>query len=61
MTFVDRVRRPWLIAGGLLSCGALVGTLTALQSFDLGTENRAGLGACVAIIFLFQITFSLTL
>ncbi|KAJ5652681.1 hypothetical protein N7507_010107 [Penicillium longicatenatum] len=61
MTFVDRVRRPWLIAGGLLSCGALVGTLTALQSFYLGTENRAGLGACVAIIFLFQAAFSLAL
>lgn len=61
MTFVDRVRRPWLIAGGLLGCGSLVGILTALQSFYLGTENRAGLGACVAIIFLFQATFSLTL
>ncbi|KAJ5131991.1 hypothetical protein N7448_006149 [Penicillium atrosanguineum] len=61
MTFVDRVRRPWLIAGGLLGCGALVGILTALQSFYLGTENRAGLGACVAVIFLFQATFSLTL
>lgn len=61
MFFVDRVRRPWLIAGGLLSCGALVGTLTALQSFYLGSANRGGLGACVAIIFLFQAAFSLAL
>lgn len=61
MFFVDRVRRPWLIAGGLLGCGALVGILTALQSFYLGTENRGGLSACVAIIFLFQATFSLAL
>ncbi|KAJ5664774.1 uncharacterized protein N7477_007222 [Penicillium maclennaniae] len=61
MTFVDRVRRNWLIAGGLLGCAALVGTLTALQSFYLGTDNRPGLSACVAIIFLFQATFSLFL
>jgi MFS family permease len=61
MSFVDRVPRPWLIGGGLLSCGALVGILAALQSFYLDTENRAGLGACVAIIFLFQATFSLAL
>lgn len=61
MAFVDRVRRHWLIAGGLLGCGSLVGILAALQSFYLGSENREGLGACVAIIFLFQVMFSLTL
>lgn len=61
MAFVDRVRRPWLISGGLLGCASLVGILTALQSFYLGTENRGGLGACVAMIFLFQATFSLCL
>lgn len=61
MAFVDRVSRPLLIAGGLLGCGTLVGILSALQSFYLGTENRGGLSACVAMIFLFQATFSLFL
>ncbi|KAJ6110223.1 hypothetical protein N7486_002458 [Penicillium sp. IBT 16267x] len=61
MAFVDRVRRPWLIAGGMLGCAAIMGALAALQSFYLGTSNRAGLSGCVTLIFLFQATFSLFL
>ncbi|KAJ5715905.1 uncharacterized protein N7483_013086 [Penicillium malachiteum] len=60
MTFVDRVPRHRLIASGLFGCGTLVGILSALQRFYLDSSNRAGLSACVAIIFLFQATFSLT-
>lgn len=60
MAFVERVRRHWLIASGLFGCGTLVGILAALQRFYLGGTDNTGLGACVAIIFLFQATFSLT-
>ena len=58
LTFVDRVRRPWLIGGALLSCATVLAVLTVLQSIYLDTDNKAGLSACVAMIYLFQAVFA---
>ena len=61
MSFVDRVKRPRLIAGGFLITAAVMATEMALQRYYIGTEDRGGLIACAAMIFLFQTTYSLFL
>ena len=61
LSFVDRVPRPRLIGIALLSCAATVAILTALQSTYLGTDNKAGLIACVVMIYLFQAIFAAAL
>lgn len=61
MTFVDRVPRNKLISLGFISCSITVSILTALQSHYIGTTDRSGLIACVAMIFLFQTVYSLFL
>jgi Sugar (and other) transporter len=58
MLFVDRIKRPTLIATGFIACATLMSIETALQKFYIGTTNRGGLIACALIIFLFQATFS---
>lgn len=58
MGIVDRIPRNKLISLGLLSCSITVSILTALQSHYIGTTERSGLIACVAMIFLFQTVYS---
>jgi MFS family permease len=61
MTFVDRVKRVWLISFGLLACALSMATEMILQRFYLSTTNKHGLAAAAAMIFIFQMTFSLFL
>jgi MFS family permease len=61
MTFVDRVKRVWLISFGLLACALLMMVEMLLQRFYLTTTNKPGLSAAAAMIFIFQTTFSLFL
>ncbi len=61
MTFVDKVKRPHLIACGFFVTAVVMAGETALQSFYLGTDNRGGLIACATLILLFQTTYSLFL
>lgn len=61
MSFVDRVKRPILIAGGFIVVAAVMATEMALQRYYIGSSDRSGLIACAAVIFLFQTTYSLFL
>lgn len=61
MAFVDRVKRPHLIAGGFFVTACVMSAETALQKFYLNSNERPGLIACTAMIFLFQTTYSLFL
>jgi hypothetical protein len=61
MTFVDRVRRPPLIAGGFIAVAAVMATNMALQKFYIGSSDRGGLIGCATVIFLFQTVYSLFL
>lgn len=61
MTFVDRVKRNWLMATGFGCVAVVMSIETALQSFYLNTTNRNGLIACAALIILFQATYSIFL
>lgn len=61
MFFVDKVKRPLLIAGGFVIVAACMATEMALQRYYIGTTDRAGLIGCALVIFLFQTTYSLFL
>jgi hypothetical protein len=61
MFFVDRVKRPTLMATGFISCATLMSIEAALQKYYIGTTDRGGLIACALIIFLFQAIYSLFL
>ena len=59
MTFVDRIKRPNLIASGLLACAVTVAIFTGLQSRYLDTMDRSGLIACSVMLYVFAAVFSL--
>ncbi|TVY18042.1 Quinate permease [Lachnellula arida] len=61
MLFVDKIKRPTLIATGFIACAACMSIEAALQRYYIGTTDRNGLIACAFIIFLFQATFSMFL
>jgi len=53
MTFVDRVSRKLLIASGFFLCMCTLIVEAALQKNYLGTTNRSGLAAAVAMTYLY--------
>lgn len=57
MTFVDRVSRTYLLATGFFCCMCTLIVLAALQKTYLGTENHAALAACVAMTFLYVLSY----
>ncbi|KAF2161521.1 hypothetical protein M409DRAFT_69644 [Zasmidium cellare ATCC 36951] len=61
MTFVDLVPRNRLIGTGYAMCGFFLTMLTILLSQFENSTNRAALGACVAMIFLYNVSFELGL
>ncbi|KAF9891927.1 hypothetical protein FE257_002890 [Aspergillus nanangensis] len=63
MLFVDRVKRTWLIAGGLIGCAVAMTIEMVLQRFYLNTAvpHKAGLAAAATMIFLLQVTFAMLL
>jgi hypothetical protein len=61
MTFVDRVRRNWLISFGFFCSMSCLIAETALQKNFIGTTDKSGLAGAVAVIYLFAISFSLFL
>ncbi|KAH8892299.1 MFS general substrate transporter [Thozetella sp. PMI_491] len=61
MSFVDKIKRPHLIAGGFFATALVMAGETALQRFYLGSGERGGLIACATLILLFQVSYSLFL
>jgi MFS family permease len=61
MTFVDRVKRNWIISIGLVGCAVTILIQMLLQMSYLGKADRSGLLGATAMIFLFQATYSLFL
>lgn len=61
MTFVDRVKRSWLIAIGLMGCALVMMVETILQYLYLDSSSKPGLAAAAAMIFTFQAVYSLFL
>jgi hypothetical protein len=61
MTIVDKVKRPTLIAGGMLTTSIILAIEMTLQRFYVGTSDRAGLIGCAAFILLFQASYSFLL
>lgn len=61
MIYVDRVKRNWLMASGFAACTVALIIYTALVKNFLGTDNKAGQSAAVAMLFLFVSSFELTL
>ncbi|EXJ90151.1 hypothetical protein A1O3_03220 [Capronia epimyces CBS 606.96] len=61
LTYVDRVPRHKMLAGGVVAVTIIISIETALQATYLGTGNKSGLGATAAFLFLFLIFFNLFL
>lgn len=61
MTYVDRVKRNWLMATGFMGCTVALIIYTALVQKFLGTDNKSGQSAAVAMLFLFVSSFELSL
>ncbi|OQU94412.1 hypothetical protein CLAIMM_00770 [Cladophialophora immunda] len=61
MTYVDRVKRNYLIGVGFCGCGIAVILETALTANFLNSDNKAGLGAAVFAFFLYVVFFELCL
>lgn len=61
MTFVDRIKRNWIIPIGLIGCAIAILIQMLLQMSYLGKVERSGLLGATAMIFLFQATYSLFL
>lgn len=61
MTFVDRIKRNWIMPIGLTGCAIAILIQMCLQMKYIGTTNKAGLSGATAMIFLFQAIYSLFL
>ncbi|KAH8802545.1 general substrate transporter [Xylogone sp. PMI_703] len=61
MTFVDKLKRNYLISIGFLACATTMSVEAVLQKYYLNSTDRGGLIACATMIFLFQAVFSLFL
>ncbi|KAL4802969.1 general substrate transporter [Aspergillus unguis] len=61
MTFVDRIKRDWIMAIGLVGCAIVMMAQMLLQKFYLSDVDQSGLYGATAMIFLFQATYSLFL
>lgn len=61
MTYVDHVKRNWLMATGFAGCAVALIIYTALIKNFLGTENKSGEAAAVSMLFLFVTSFELCL
>jgi len=61
MTYVDRIKRNWLMACGFAGCTVALTIYTALVKNFLGTTNTAGQSAAVAMLFIFVSSFELGL
>jgi hypothetical protein len=61
MLFVDRVKRNRLMSFGFASCCICLILEAALQKTYLGSDNKAGLASCAAMLFLFVTFYSLAL
>lgn len=61
MTFVDRVSRTYLFATGFFLCMCTLIVEAALQKNFLGTANKSGLAAAVAMTYLYVFFYVLCL
>jgi len=61
VTFMDRVRRNWLISLGFFCVMSCLIAETVLQKNYIGTTDKGGLAAAVVVIYLFAISFPLFL
>lgn len=61
MTFVDRVSRTYLFATGFCLCMCTLIVEAALQKNFLGTTNKSGLAAAVAMTYLYVFFYVLCL
>ena len=59
LLYVDRVPRNVMLGGGALVVSINMSIETALTSRYLGTDNKAGLSAAAAFLFIFQFIFNL--
>lgn len=58
---VDRFPRNKLISVGLLGCAVFISIEAALTASFVGTNNRAGLTAAVAMFFMWFMSYGLCL
>ena len=59
MAFVDRIQRNRLISFGFFTCMLCMIAETALQKNFIGTTDKGGLAAAVAMLYLFVTCYSL--
>lgn len=57
LLIIDRLARPKLITLGLAGCVVVVSCEAALVATYRDSGNKAGLGACVAFLYLFNVTY----
>ncbi|RFU28571.1 hypothetical protein B7463_g7782, partial [Scytalidium lignicola] len=58
---IDRLPRPTLITIGLAGCVVVVSCEAALVATFRDSTNKTGLGACVAFLYLFNVTYGVCL
>lgn len=61
MTYVDKVRRDYLFATGFFLTGVCMLVEALLQRYYLNTTYAPGLGAAVAILFIFNLFYGMCL
>ncbi|KAH0830952.1 Sugar transporter family protein [Fonsecaea pedrosoi] len=57
LLIIDRLPRPTLITIGLAGCVVVVSCEAALVATYRDSGNKAGLGACVAFLYMFNVTY----